>query len=392
MHRCFKHKKNYFFNLLNKQIKRVFTRFSFILLKLSPKIVLLTLLLLPYSWNLQATISKNYQKSNRSDAILMTSPTISYARPVLFYGLYNDGYDGPPNIWSTEKGFLVQSTDPASYGLNFPTTGMDSLYFDLLIEGVDINTLKWEPVTHSGITATVKTVVAKEWWIPNEDRKLVTRVKLTGPKASDDQIQSNNPNPLTKPNLPQIFELVAKDIYGNEVVKYGFELKQWFVPRTKRRGCNSTFYYDIFPKQETWCRSLGRGKDHDLEYRIVKVKDLTNAVCKDYFHSCDQVGPSPGATPASPSNHYQRQIGAGLIAEWGSMQEYNNDAFNPVTYPYFLDSCSFDKIWASDTLSGTNFRYWISGNQGMMFTEDPPAPGQIESSPMDAVAVCVTPP
>ncbi|OCG41922.1 hypothetical protein A9G25_04095 [Gilliamella sp. Bif1-4] len=112
------------------------------------------------SWNVQAN-GKKYRAGNRSDAIMLPqSPVIHYAKPNLFWG--SDTYAGPADIWSFSRGFLVQSINPKSYNQNFPTTGLDGLYFDLLITGIEPEELTWEPVTHEGITATV-TIPNDKW-------------------------------------------------------------------------------------------------------------------------------------------------------------------------------------------------------------------------------------
>ncbi|OCG34925.1 hypothetical protein A9G26_00970 [Gilliamella sp. Bim1-2] len=229
-------------------------------------------------------------------------------------------YAGPADIWNPKKGFLVQSTNPESYNLNFPTTGAHNLYFDLLISGVDINELTWEPVTLGGITATVTNVVANDLWIPKEDRgQVVARVKLTGPEAI---YQRFNPNPsqIAKPRLPQTFELVGRDIYGGEVVKYGFVLRQWFVNRGGR--------IDNHSNQTTWCNSLG--------YRMPRVRDLTNAVRK-------ASPPISGAAPSSSGDYYMRHIGAGFFTEWGDTDDYTDAGL--VKFDY----------WTSDASGSTQF-------------------------------------
>ncbi|NUF28020.1 hypothetical protein [Gilliamella sp. ESL0254] len=236
---------------------------------------------------------------------------VSHARPNLTYGTGN--YAGPSNIWSPTKGFLTQSTDSSFYGRNFPTTGLDGLYFDLLIGGVDASQLTWSPVTRGGITATVTSVTPSDSWIPSVDRgKVVARVKLSGPRASSAQINSDNPSPLDVPDLPQTFELVGRDSRGNEV-RYGFVLKQWFVNRGNKTGSQSN--------QATWCRSLG--------YHLPQVEDLTNS---SYF----------GATPRSSSNDYMRHIGAGFFTEWGVMSSYVDVGFVRAYY------------WTSDLRGGSN--------------------------------------
>ncbi|OCG34682.1 hypothetical protein A9G31_09670 [Gilliamella sp. Gris1-4] len=240
---------------------------------------------------------------------------VGYARPNLKHGENNvkiegNNYNfaGPSEIWNSAKGFLVQSNNPSSYGLNFPTTGADGLYFDLDIEGVDVSQLTWSPITLGGITATVTRTMPNanpsyDGWISDKSQ-YVTRVTLTGPRASDSQIKARNPSPLGLPTLPQTFELVGRNSSGNVVVKYGFELKQWFVNRgDKTSGTGS---------HRTWCDSLG--------WRLVEVSDLTNAVRKS--------SPSiSGATPSSDGNNYQRRIGAGFFTEWGYMNDYANADF-----------------------------------------------------------------
>ncbi|MBI0104833.1 hypothetical protein [Gilliamella sp. W8145] len=83
------------------------------------------------------------------------SPKVCFAKPNLLYGskVTNMGhFAGPPSIWDPENGFITQSFDSTTYGLNFPTTGDDGLYFDLIIGGV-AQPLKWEEVEREGIKA-----------------------------------------------------------------------------------------------------------------------------------------------------------------------------------------------------------------------------------------------
>ncbi|MWN05862.1 hypothetical protein [Gilliamella sp. Pas-s95] len=241
---------------------------------------------------------------------------VQSARPNLYFGgtgaTIRGNYDyskyaGPSNIWSSRKGFLTQSTSPSSYGLNFPTTGADGLYFDLELPiGVDGSQLTWSVVTNGSINATVSwtrprsstfrdpngnQVNADEWI--RDKSSYVTRVTLNGPWADSGQIQSDNPTPLSVPSLPQTFELVGRDS-GNEV-RYGFVLRQWFVGRGGHRI--------NFSNQLSWCSSLG--------YRMPRIRNLTNAIA------------SPGG-----NNNYYRSIGAGLYSEWGLMSNYQNVNFS----------------------------------------------------------------
>ena len=224
-------------------------------------------------------------------------PVVCFAKPELDDGF--DEYAGPASIWNPNKGFLPQSFESSSYGLNFPTTGANNLYFDLNIRGIN-EALSWAPVSHGGITATM-----------TNSKRTSVRVTLTGPVASSSQWASNSPGSIAIPTLPQIFELIGRDSQGNEVVKYGFELKQWFVNR-------GTSYYD-YSNTLSWCNSLG--------YRMPKVKDLTNASCQGADSSPNLCQGVVGATPPSLNNHYQRRIGAGLFTEWGDTTTYASANF-----------------------------------------------------------------
>lgn len=49
------------------------------------------------------------------------------------------------------------------------------------------------------------------------------RVTLTGPVVTESQWNSSNPGLITKPTLPQTFELIGQYVHnGKKAVKYGF--------------------------------------------------------------------------------------------------------------------------------------------------------------------------
>ncbi|MCO6553443.1 MAG: hypothetical protein J6572_00355 [Gilliamella sp.] len=286
--------------------------------------------------------------------ITPSQPVICSVRPNLLYGgttltgLFWDDprYAGPSNIWSSTKGFLVQSTNPSSYDRNFPTTGSDGLYFDLDIAGVDASQLSWTVDTNGSIRATVSwtrplterldpggNTVQADIWIRDKSKN-VTRVTLNGPKADSTQINSDNPSPLTRPSLPQTFELVGRDSNGHEV-RYGFVLRQWFV--------NREYKQDSALNQTAWCNSLG--------YRMPKVRDLTNAVCSGWDSGIFCQG-AVGATPSSGNNAYQRRIGAGFFTEWGYMYGYADAGFSYANY------------WTSDATFNQFNVYSYSGGVG----------------------------
>ncbi|MWP63182.1 hypothetical protein [Gilliamella sp. Pas-s25] len=294
------------------------------------------MLLLSFSWNSLALTGKSGRGGHRSDAIILPSSQwgiLKSVKPNLDYGELH--FAGPADIWNPNYGFLVQSTDAASYALNFPTTGADGLYFDFIIMG-EAGELTWgAPVTHEGITATVTRKTEC-----NDEGYVEFRVTLTGPEARA-KWGDPYPNQITVPRLPQAFELVGRDREGKEIVRYGFVLQKWFVNR------GAELYY--YPDMVTWCSRLG--------YRVPQVKDLTNAICSGLGSGSHCQG-SIGATPPSSGNHYQRQIGAGLFTEWGFMHHYTGADFVLQNY------------WTSDTTRTGQFDvgadngdiYWFSAS------------------------------
>ena len=254
--------------------------------------------------SIDGTLATRYGVPNRSDfrgGIVnyyinpKVTPVVCFAKPfmVLSGGLYS----GPASMWDPYDGFIPQSTAPSLYGRNFPTTGANNLYFDLLIGGVN-QPLSWSPVSRGGITATMTNSTATS-----------VRVTLTGPYATESQQNSSSPSRLPSLSLPQTFELVGRDSRGNPVLKYGFTLKQWFV----NRGSKQDNYSNIL----SWCDSIG--------YRLVKVKDLTNASCRNTGVYCPE--DSISATPTSQSNNYTRHIDAGFFSEWGTLFNYSGVGF-----------------------------------------------------------------
>ena len=228
------------------------------------------------------------------------APVICYAGPLFpdypdNVGVWWGGLSA--DVWKGgHSGFLPQSFTPSSYGLNFPTTGANGLYFDLDIGGGS-QALSWAPVSHGGITATMTGSTRGE-----------VRVTLTGPVTTPSQWESENPGRIDSLSLPQTFELVGRDSSGNAVVKYGFVLKQWFV----NRGDRNQYTYS---STESWCNKIGG-------YRVPKVKDLTNAFCSSRNVSQGICPDAVGATPSSSNYWYMRYIGAGFSSEWGRMSDY----------------------------------------------------------------------
>ncbi|MCX8584979.1 MULTISPECIES: hypothetical protein [unclassified Gilliamella] len=262
-----------------------------------------------------------------------SSVCVKFARPNLRNGTGN--YAGPASMWDPANGFIPQSTGPSSYGRNFPTTGANGLYFDLLISGSS-QPLFWSPVSQGGITVTMSNSTATS-----------VRVTLTGPYATPSQISSANPGPLSTISLPQNFELVGRDSNGTPVVKYGFTLKQWFVNRGDKE--------DTYPNTLSWCNSLG--------YRMPSVKVLTNASCRG-TNSGSHCQGSVGATPSSRNNFYMRHIGSGFFTEWGSMEDYSGVGFVSSWY-WTSDPYGSDQFVVYSDNGSVNWLYTYNYNYGL---------------------------
>ncbi|NUF27613.1 hypothetical protein [Gilliamella sp. ESL0254] len=238
---------------------------------------------------------------------------VTSAKPNLTWG--SGEYAGPSWLWRYGSGFLTQSTDSSSYGQNFPTTGADGLYFYLAMPtGVNASQLTWSVVTDGDITATVDSN---------------GKVTLHGPRASSAQINSDNPNPLDVPDLPQKFELVGRDSRGNEV-RYGFVLKRWFVNRGNKD--------DTKANQFTWCSRLG--------YRLSQMKELVKYGC---------IGLD--GLPCPSSNNYRRGIDYGFFGEWGAMGHYAGAGFG---YDYWTSDAAGSDGFTVSSYLGTAFSRSVS--------------------------------
>ena len=269
-----------------------------------------------------------------------SSPVICYVMP----NISGFGLGGiPADKWYRYgKGFLPQSFTPSSYGSNFPTTGANNLYFDLVIAGTN-QALSWAPVSHGGITATM-----------TDSTSTSVRVTLTGPVATPSQWSSNNPGEIDRLSLPQVFELVGRDSSGNAVVKYGFELKQWFVNRGE-------IYYSYL-STKSWCNNIG--------YRLPTVSDLTNATCEPWrdWQTQDVCEGAEGATPSSPNKYFRRHIGAGFFTEWGDMRYYANAHFGYANRYFEYGH------WTQDSVGGNPYRFFVVNSWDGTIYNDYPFP------------------
>lgn len=261
--------------------------------------------------------SRTYPENSATYTILPSGVSVCNAKPDMSYA--TDIYAGPVGMWDTAKGFITQSTNPASYSNNFPTTGANGLYFELNVQG-NTTELTWTTET-VGTGAAAITATPSACATPSIH---CVKYKLTGPAATATQIASASPSALALPaitaSVPAKFVLKGSDSTG-VVARYGFNLQRWYTNRGSTSAGDTA--------QGTWCTKLG--------YRLPKVNDLTNAAG----------GAWPGATPSSGGNYYSRRINGGLFSEWGYMYTYTGSGFasgsfwTGVTHPtgyYFVSA------------------------------------------------------
>ncbi|OTQ54472.1 hypothetical protein DKK77_07095, partial [Gilliamella apis] len=195
--------------------------------------------------------------------------------------------------------------------------------------------LSWATVSHGGITATM-----------TDSTNTSVKVTLTGPAVTDpNQWVSENPDRVDRPSLPQVFELVGRDSSGNAVVKYGFELKQWFVHSGNNEKNHSS--------AESWCNNIG--------YHLPNIRDLTNGSCRG-LNSEDDCNGVVEATPSSPDPWFRRHIGGGLFSEWGMVEDYVGANF-PGLGSGAGGTWTF-KYWTQDIVISTQRFFYVNTRYG----------------------------
>ncbi|MDF7668000.1 hypothetical protein PT273_09120 [Orbaceae bacterium ESL0727] len=222
----------------------------------------------------------------------MDDPYACYAQPNLTYSGGN--YNGRADQWSETKGFILQDINNPS--ANFPTKGMNGLFFNLTLINAVVSDLSYEmQPTSSDINLTIS------------GSGNVTKVTLVGPKDGD-------PVGLTSGSWKPTFTLYATK-NGTKTKIYTFKISNWFIVTP---GSNYTYNGDF-------CKQRYGGY-----YRIPEARELIN-------------GYLWGSGIAQP-DHYVRWIGDGLFAEWGNMSSgyYPNMGLssdhNSVWTPYFCRS------------------------------------------------------
>lgn len=226
-------------------------------------------------------------------------PAICFAQPSLF-DRTGSSDSQLPKVWNPKAGFLAQSS--TNYGLNFPTTGANGLFFDLIILGFDAQTLTWPTtVTVNNITASITVIDSK-----------TVRVTLLGPSATPAQILAVIPTPAPAFIKGTEIEIVARDSSNNPVMKYGFNLTKWFI----NRGSQPTSATEL----DVWCQGLGNA---GTNYITPSINSVTNSNSPSWWPGTSWgnlalrvIG--DGDTPHPNTN----LMTGGILSEWGSLSEY----------------------------------------------------------------------
>lgn len=194
-------------------------------------------------------------------------PYTCFAQPNLEgNGIMDSRMRGPDYQWSDIHGFKPQDINTPSS--NFPTTGANGLYFNLVIAGAlgrDVTYNKFP--SNSSINLN----------ITEGSQSDIAKIELNGPSESNKNQTVNA--------VPTTFQ-----IFANGQLIYSFRIQKWFMAKVGASGGNQA--------AQNYCRSNG--------YRITDITDLTNANAFSWTGGLQNQG-----------NRYQRRIGGGVFAEWG---------------------------------------------------------------------------
>ncbi|WP_141674343.1 hypothetical protein [Gilliamella sp. wkB108] len=212
----------------------------------------------------------------------IVQPEVCNIRPNLSLEFPDASVSNGPD-WKAHKGFYVMDLNKPE--VNFPTTGSNNLFFDIVFVGevpatslVQYNGSNVYPISGSGVHLEL-----------SAPSKGVLRLYVKGPTASNSSGFS-----------PSIFRLY-KDQAKNDLL-YAFNIQRWYVAKLNGNG-----NYD---SAVDFCNSLSG-------YRVPLVTDFTNSNRMNWH------GGIPGV-----NGDYQRRISykqndgswmGGLFNEWGAV-------------------------------------------------------------------------
>ncbi|RKS87208.1 hypothetical protein DES39_0427 [Orbus hercynius] len=220
-------------------------------------------------------------------------------------------FTGPASEWNPKLGFLKQPTGTR----NFPTTGSDGLYFDLIMAGADATTMDWQivPASSGGITPTISIVDGN------------TRVTLNGPKPSNDTASAKADNFAGSATFTIQGYLKSNNSLQ---ISYPFTIDKWFLSYTKNgKGVNLS-------AAKSYCQNVG---STTTTYALSGIRELSNT----------NQWSVPALKPSSTGT-ISRTIQGGLIAEWGN--------FTKITDNFMISN------WTSDSVGSK--AYGVGVNDG----------------------------
>ncbi|WP_392562103.1 hypothetical protein RHO12_01005 [Orbus sturtevantii] len=241
----------------------------------------------------------------------------------------DDNYSGyKPSVWTPSHGFTPQSTN--NLALNFPTTGFDGAWFNLIIAGIDAQSAgSWSAtVTGGPLTATATATGSN-----------VVRVNISGPNAT------------TGVGAGKFSPARVKIADSGGHVSYEFEITKWFI--TKPGNSNG------YANAETFCQSLGNKPG---DYLIPTRADYTNNP-----HGNPILYPPYNGGEVILNNDllngtYTRAIGEGIFSEWGD-----------TTASYYTNSDWVNNVyWTSEAWSATR-NYIVNSANGYIRADGTPA-------------------
>lgn len=210
-----------------------------------------------------------------------TTPYVCFAKPLLAFN-----YGEQPE-WNGTKGFRVQDINTPT--LNFPTTGFDQAFFDLTVFGAPASSVTAIPRSASSNVNLALTVN------PEGAGEDVVRITLNGPSHA----------------AQNSFEPVVFELFANSTKIYSFELSKWYIARPGFVQYNTKNDWTGTASTPLYCTNLTGN------YRVPEVREYTNANARYWTTT----------VPNWRANTYARQIGGGVMAEWGQMSSYSGSGF-----------------------------------------------------------------
>lgn len=246
----------------------------------------------------------------------------------------SDSFNGPANQWDFDKGFLPQNIDQPS--LNFPTSGMDNLWFYLTMAETKVNDMTY---TTEPSDSKLRLAITPF----SENKKVIAKITLHGPNSNTILPQDTF--------IPTTFTIFTDQ--SKKTKLYTFKIAQWFIVKP---NSNNNKKGVIYSEAKDYCESIG--------YKLPLIGDLTNANAPDSAWQGGLLG---------QPNNYQRRIGGGLLAEWGDLKNTNEYSDSNVTLM---------KSWGVNYQGDNNLPYLIDNSSGQVIRG---------GKNLTAQAICVSP-